>query len=224
MRRERQGSSPRATSSVPVHDRLRSAKAAASAPDKDHIHLHLDHLDADHPRERLPGISESARIFRRRRRDPRADPGSADGALQHGWRGNELSAARCHLAQERMAIRRHHFVPRAAGECEAACVSVHGANRLGSNSLIDLVVFGRGRGPQVCRDHRARAVCQQDLPGRCRLTRARIARLDHLPPCRSGGTPTAELRLRTCSEIMQESLRRLPHWRRSWTKGVKPNR
>ena len=75
---------------------------------------------------------------------------------------------------------------------EAACVSVHGANRLGSNSLIDLVVFGRAAGlrcAELTKPHSPHA----DLPGDA--GESAIARLDHYRFA-SGGTPTAELRLR----------------------------
>ncbi len=62
---------------------------------KDHIYLHLDHLDPEVLHERLPGISESARIFAGVDRDPRADPGDPDRALQHGRHRHELSTAKC---------------------------------------------------------------------------------------------------------------------------------
>ena len=58
---------------------------------KDHIHLHLEHLDPAVLHERLPGISETAQDLRRRRRDARADPDPADRALQHGRHPDELS-------------------------------------------------------------------------------------------------------------------------------------
>jgi succinate dehydrogenase / fumarate reductase flavoprotein subunit len=60
-------------------------------PNKDHIHLHLDHLDPEVLHERLPGISETAQDLRRRRRDQGADPGAADRALQHGRHPDQLS-------------------------------------------------------------------------------------------------------------------------------------
>ena len=62
---------------------------------KDHIYLHLDHLDPAVLHERLPGISEIRAHLRRRRRDARADPDRADRALQHGRHPDELSTARC---------------------------------------------------------------------------------------------------------------------------------
>ena len=71
-------------------------------PHKDHLYLHLDHIGAELLAERLPGISEIGADLRRRRRHPRADPGAADGALQHGrdpdqlhGRGGQSAARRC---------------------------------------------------------------------------------------------------------------------------------
>ena len=66
-------------------------KGRGVGPNKDHIMLHLEHIDADTLHQRLPGITETARIFCRCRRDPRADPGAADGALQHGRHPDQLS-------------------------------------------------------------------------------------------------------------------------------------
>ena len=83
---------------------------------------------------------------------------------------------------------------------EAACVSVHGANRLGSNSLIDLVVFGRAAGPALRRDRRRRARRRPSCP-RMPAT-SRSSRLDRFRNA-AGGTPTAELRLEM-QRAMQE--------------------
>jgi succinate dehydrogenase / fumarate reductase flavoprotein subunit len=108
-------------------------------PNKDHIHLHLNHLPPETLAERLPGISESAKHLRRRRPDEGADPGPAHRALQHGRHPHEL-LGRGAEPDRRMTRR---VVPGLMAVGEAGCASVHGANRLGSNSLIDLVVFGR---------------------------------------------------------------------------------
>jgi succinate dehydrogenase / fumarate reductase flavoprotein subunit len=114
-------------------------------PEKDHIYLHLDHLDPAILAERLPGISESARIF-----------GGVDvtkepipviptchynmGGIPANYHGEVLNPAR----KDPDAV-----VPGLFSVGEAACVSVHGANRLGSNSLIDLVVFGRATAMRI---------------------------------------------------------------------------
>src|SRR3974390_1011180 len=108
-------------------------------PEKDHIHLHLSHLDPKIIHERLPGITESARIFAGV--DVTKEPIPVlptvhynMGGIPTNHHGEVLTKAGDdpdRAVQGRMAIG------------EAACVSVHGANRLGSNSLIDLVVFGK---------------------------------------------------------------------------------
>ena len=69
--------------------------------DKDHIYLHLDHLDPAVIHERLPGISEIVAHLRRRRRDQGADPGAADRALQHGRHSHELSRRGADQGQRR---------------------------------------------------------------------------------------------------------------------------
>ena len=106
---------------------------------KDHIFLHLDHLDPAVLHERLPGISESAKIFAGVDVTTRADPGAADRALQHGRHPDQLLGRGAEPDRRRARPRSPGLM--AVGE--AGCASVHGANRLGSNSLIDLVVFGR---------------------------------------------------------------------------------
>ena len=93
---------------------------------------------------------------------------------------------------------------------EAACVSVHGANRLGSNSLIDLVVFGRAAGAALRRD----ADAERQASRNCRRTRPtrRSSRLDRFRNA-NGGTPTAELR-DSMQQVDADQLRRVPHRRR----------
>ena len=107
---------------------------------KDHIHLHLEHLGPEVIHERLPGIAETARIFAGVDVTKAADPGAADRALQHGRHpAATITAKSC----ARLRGNPDAVVPGLMAVGEAACVSVHGANRLGSNSLLDLVVFGR---------------------------------------------------------------------------------
>ena len=173
--------------------------------DKDHIHLHLDHLDPKILHERLPGISESAKIFAGVDVTTRADPGAADRALQHGRHPDELSRRG---ADPRTAIRTRSC-PGLMAVGEAACVSVHGANRLGSNSLIDLVVFGRAAGLRCAEIVDAR----REAAPTCRRTRATLAlaRLDRFRNA-DGGTPTAELRAQH-AEGDAGQLRRVPHRR-----------
>ena len=111
----------------------------------DHILLHLDHLDSAVIEERLPGISESARIFAGVDVTKEAIPVIPTvhynmGGIQTNYHGEVVTLK----GDNPDAI-----VPGLMALGEAACVSVHGANRLGSNSLIDLVVFGRAAGQRA---------------------------------------------------------------------------
>ena len=106
---------------------------------KDHIHLHLEHLGPDVIKERLPGIAETARIFANV--DVNKEPIPVLPTVHYNMGGIP-----CNFHGE--VVTRHGgasetVVPGLMAVGEAACVSVHGANRLGSNSLLDLVVFGR---------------------------------------------------------------------------------
>src|SRR6267143_5357796 len=106
---------------------------------KDHIHLHLDHLDPKVLHERLPGISETARIFAgvdvTREPIPVLPTVHYDmGGIPTNYRGEVIRPT----DSDPDAV-----IPGLMAVGEAACVSVHGANRLGCNSLLDIVVFGR---------------------------------------------------------------------------------
>src|SRR5882762_4130389 len=108
-------------------------------PLKDHIFLHLDHLDPKILHDRLPGISESARIFAGV--DVTREPIPIVPTVHYNMGG---IATNYHGEAVIKKDGNNDFVvPGLMSLGEAACVSVHGANRLGSNSLIDLVVFGR---------------------------------------------------------------------------------
>ncbi|MEM9427397.1 MAG: succinate dehydrogenase flavoprotein subunit [Pseudomonadota bacterium] len=155
--------------------------------DGDHIHLHLNHLPPDTLAERLPGISESARIFAGV--DLTKEPIPVIPTVHYNMGGvptnywgevlNPTKDAPDAVAPGLMAVG------------EAGCASVHGANRLGSNSLIDLVVFGRAAGI------RAGEVVDR-TKGNPSLNQASIdATLDRFDKLRhaDGQVPTAELRL-----------------------------
>lgn len=110
-------------------------------PNKDHIHLHLDHLPPELLAERLPGISETAKIFAGVDVTKEPIPTLPTvhynmGGIPTNHLGEVLSPG--HLGGDQDAVVPGLF---AAGECASA--SVHGANRLGANSLLDIVVFGR---------------------------------------------------------------------------------
>src|SRR5688572_19866829 len=165
-------------------------------PNRDHIHLHLDHLDPAVLEERLPGISESARIFAGvdLTREPIPVLPTVHynmGGIATNYHGEALTKKNGDPDT---------IVPGLMALGEAGCVSVHGANRLGSNSLIDLVVFGRAAGLKCIEDIKPKAP-HTDL--KKDAGEAAIARLDHFRNA-SGGIPTAELRLRM-QRTMQEN-------------------
>jgi succinate dehydrogenase / fumarate reductase flavoprotein subunit len=105
--------------------------------DKDHIYLHLDHLDSKVIEERLPGISEAAKTFANI--DVSKQPIPVVPTVHYNMGGIPTN----YKAEVLTLNGSEKTVPGLMAIGEAACVSVHGANRLGSNSLIDLVVFGR---------------------------------------------------------------------------------
>jgi succinate dehydrogenase / fumarate reductase flavoprotein subunit len=163
---------------------------------KDHIHLHLAHLDAAIIHERLPGIGELSRIFAGVdvTREPIPVLPTVHynmGGIPTNYHGEVLTKVDGdpdRVVSGLMAIG------------EAACVSVHGANRLGSNSLIDLVVFGRAAAMRA-RETILPNEKHPDLPADAGAVA--VARLDRLRNA-SGGTPTAELR-RRMQTVMQEN-------------------
>lgn len=107
-------------------------------PKKDHIYLHLNHLDPKVLHERLPGISETAKIFAGV--DVTKQPIPVLPTVHYNMGGVPTN-----FKAEVLTVKngKTEVVPGLMAIGEAACVSVHGANRLGSNSLLDLVVFGR---------------------------------------------------------------------------------
>jgi succinate dehydrogenase / fumarate reductase flavoprotein subunit len=157
-------------------------------PLKDHIHLHLEHLDPAVLHERLPGISESAKIFAGV--DLTRQPIPILPTVHYNMGGIPTNYHGEALAGDPRDPEK--TVPGLLAVGEAACVSVHGANRLGSNSLIDLVVFGRAAGLKCAEDvapNEGHAELAADAGD------AAIARLDRFRHA-SGDTPTANLRLR----------------------------
>jgi succinate dehydrogenase / fumarate reductase, flavoprotein subunit len=156
-------------------------------PDKDHIHLNLNHLPPETLALRLPGISESARIFAGVDLTKEPIPVLPTvhynmGGIPTNYWGEVLNPTAANPDQ---------IHPGLMAVGEAGCASVHGANRLGSNSLIDLVVFGRAaaiRAAQVVDPKAANAPLN-----RASVDQA-LARFDGLRHAK-GSVPTADLRL-----------------------------
>ncbi len=164
--------------------------------ESDHIYLHLDHLDPKILAERLPGITESAKVFAgvdlRRQPIPVLPTVHYNmGGIPTNYHGEVLT---------KKGNDPDFIVPGLMAIGEAACVSVHGANRLGSNSLIDLVVFGRAAGLRCAETIESRGT-QPDLPqGAHELAVSRLDKFRHA----NGSTPTAALRLRM-QKVMQSN-------------------
>jgi succinate dehydrogenase / fumarate reductase, flavoprotein subunit len=164
-------------------------------PLKDHLYLHLSHLDPKLLHERLPGITESARIFAGV--DITKQPIPILPTVHYNMGGipaNYLGEVRTLRKDDPNAI-----VPGLFAIGEAASVSVHGANRLGSNSLCDLVVFGKAAGARAAEGVRPGEM-HADLPKDAGDDA--LARLDNFRYAK-GRTPTAELRL-AMQRAMQE--------------------
>jgi succinate dehydrogenase / fumarate reductase, flavoprotein subunit len=163
-------------------------------PLKDHIYLHLDHLDPKVLHERLPGITESARIFAGV--DITREPIPVIPTVHYNMGG---VASNYHgEALSKKDGSDDFVVPGLMAIGEAGCVSVHGANRLGSNSLIDLVVFGRAAALR-CAELITPNEKHNDLP-KDSADRP-LSRLDTFRNA-NGSTPTAELRL-SMQKVMQ---------------------
>jgi succinate dehydrogenase / fumarate reductase flavoprotein subunit len=163
---------------------------------KDHIYLHLDHLDPAVLHERLPGISESARIFAGV--DLTKEPIPVLPTVHYNMGGIPTNF------HSEVVVKRGDdpdvVVPGLMAIGEAACVSVHGANRLGSNSLIDLIVFGRSAAKRAAEVVVAGAKQPDLAPDSADYA---LGRLDHFRYA-NGGTPTADLRLRM-QKVMQNN-------------------
>ncbi|WP_106752811.1 succinate dehydrogenase flavoprotein subunit [Pannonibacter carbonis] len=153
---------------------------------KDHIFLHLDHLDPALLHERLPGISESAKIFAGV--DVTKEPIPVlptvhynMGGIPTNYWGEVLNPT---------ASDPNRIQPGLMAVGEAGCASVHGANRLGSNSLIDLVVFGRAAAIRAREVVDPKSAVPTPNERSCEEIMARFDKTRHA----SGSTPTAVLR------------------------------
>ena len=152
---------------------------------KDYVNLHLDHLDPKVIEERLPGIAESAKTFCEV--DVRKDPIPVVPTVHYNMGGIPTN----YKAEVLTLNGKESTVPGLMAIGEAACVSVHGANRLGSNSLIDLVVFGKSaanRAAELVKPGTPHEELSQSETDKC------LDRFDKLRNS-NGSTKTSELRL-----------------------------
>ena len=162
--------------------------------DKDHIELHLEHLGSDVINERLPGIAESAEIFAGVDVTKQPIPVIPTvhynmGGIQTNYQGRVVTLKDNDpdsIIEGLMAIG------------EAGCVSVHGANRLGSNSLLDLIVFGRAAA-NYCAENIKSGSPHKPLPNASEEGLSRLDKLRH----NKGTIKTAEIR-----DSMQKTLQR----------------
>ncbi len=164
-------------------------------PDQDHLHLNLMHLGAEVIQERLPGIAESARIFAGV--DVTREPIPVLPTVHYNMGGIPTN-----YHAEVMTVKddgSETSVPGLMAIGEAACVSVHGANRLGSNSLLDLIVFGRSAA------YRAAQLIKPNTPHQAIANDCWEALVDRFDQFRhaSGSIPTATIRDR-----MQRTMQR----------------
>ncbi len=163
-------------------------------PEKDHIFLHLEHLADEVARERLPGIAESARIFAGVDITKQPIPVLPTvhynmGGVPTNYHGQVITMKDGDPES---------VVPGLMAVGEAACVSVHGANRLGSNSLLDLVVFGRSAA-HFCAATMQPGARHRNLPDD---TGQDSVRKIHALRNASGSRPTADIR-REMQKVMQ---------------------
>ena len=152
---------------------------------KDHVNLHLDHIDPKIIEKRLPGIAESAKTFCEV--DVTKEPIPVVPTVHYNMGGIPTN----YKAEVLTSNGKDTTVPGLMAIGEAACVSVHGANRLGSNSLIDLVVFGKSaatRAAEIVKPGTPHEEISQSETDKC------LDRFDKLRNS-SGSTKTSELRL-----------------------------
>jgi len=158
---------------------------------KDHVNLHLDHIDPKIIEKRLPGIAESAKTFCEV--DVTKDPIPVVPTVHYNMGGIPTN----YKAEVLTSNGKDTIVPGLMAIGEAACVSVHGANRLGSNSLIDLVVFGKSaatRAAEIIKPRSSHEELSQSETDKC------LDRFDKLRNS-NGSTKTSELRL-----LMQKTM------------------
>ena len=161
---------------------------------KDHVYLHLDHIDSKILEERLPGISESARIFAGV--DVTQNPIPVIPTVHYNMGGVPTNF---HGEVMDLVQGDEKNVQGLMAVGEAACVSVHGANRLGSNSLIDLVVFGKAAADRI-NDTTSKDTANNDIPQS--VVDEVVSRFDKTRNS-EGDIPTSELRS-SMQKVMQK--------------------
>jgi succinate dehydrogenase (ubiquinone) flavoprotein subunit len=176
-------------------------------PNKDHCYLHLDHLPAATLAQRLPGISETAKIFAGV--DVTKEPIPVLPTVHYNMGGIPTNY-KCQVITtdyDKSGKPTDRIIPGLLAAGEAACASVHGANRLGANSLLDLVVFGRTSAETVIE-----MVKPNSPPVKMPANggEAAIKRLDHVRH-KEGSIPTAALRM----ELQQNMQKYAPVYRNS---------
>jgi len=164
-------------------------------PRRDHILLHLEHLDPEVLHQRLPGISETAKIF--------ADVDVTRGPIPvlptaHYNMGGIATNIHCEVLNPATGDP-ERTMPGLMAVGEAACVSVHGATRLGTNSLLDLIVFGRAAAERAAEIVEPGAPHDSLAPSAADTAIARFDRVRHA----KGGLKTGEIRL-AMQRAMQE--------------------
>merc|ERR1712213_80352 len=155
-------------------------------PEKDHVYLQLHHLPPEQLAQRLPGISETAMIFAGV--DVTREPIPVLPTVHYNMGGVPTNYRGQVITYEDGADK---VVPGLYAAGETACASVHGANRLGANPLLDLVVFGRACAHSIAEDHKPGEKVAELSPS---AGEASVANLDKLRFA-NGSTPTAALRL-----------------------------
>ncbi|HEY3487918.1 MAG TPA: succinate dehydrogenase flavoprotein subunit [Gammaproteobacteria bacterium] len=164
---------------------------------KDHIHLHLEHLGPEVIHERLPGIAETARIFAGV--DVSKEPIPVLPTVHYNMGGIPTN-----YHGEVVTLKKRdpdYVVPGLMAIGEAACVSVHGANRLGSNSLLDLVVFGRAAANR-CAETIQPGSPHKPMP--LSTLDHMLNRFDRIRHAKKGSILTADLRLQM-QKVMQNN-------------------
>ena len=166
-------------------------------PERDHIHLHLEHLGPEVIEERLPGITESAEIFAGV--DVTKAPIPVLPTVHYNMGGIPTN-----YHGEVVTLKDgdpDSIVPGLMAIGEAACVSVHGANRLGSNSLLDIVVFGRAAALKAAENITPAMAHKPMAADACDAILERFDRLRNA----SGSTPTAAIRNRMQRDMQQHA-------------------